>query len=126
MRQRNRTKHRSRHSVCLPLLLASAAFAQDDAPSPEAREALAAAQAPASAPDTAEAAADDGVKLMSGMSILGNEEAPKALVIVPWKSSRLGDGIGVRNSMDDRARPVDRDVFMRELRYYEIRSGGAD
>src|SRR5262245_32380172 len=25
-----------------------------------------------------------------GMSILGNQEAPKALVIVPWKSSELG------------------------------------
>ena len=30
----------------------------------------------------------DGIerpKTMSGMSILGNEEAPKALVIIPWK-----------------------------------------
>src|SRR6266446_3172552 len=26
-----------------------------------------------------------------GMSILGNQEAPKALVIVPWKSSELGN-----------------------------------
>src|SRR5260370_15051591 len=26
-----------------------------------------------------------------GMSILGNQEAPKALVIVPWKSSKLGN-----------------------------------
>src|SRR5262245_5657596 len=30
-------------------------------------------------------------KTLSGMSILGNQEAPKALVIVPWKSSQLGD-----------------------------------
>src|SRR5229473_2512285 len=30
-----------------------------------------------------------------GMSILGNQEAPKALVIVPWKSSELGNGPGV-------------------------------
>ena len=25
---------------------------------------------------------------MSGMSVLGNDEAPKSLVIVPWKSSK--------------------------------------
>src|SRR2546422_4551932 len=30
-----------------------------------------------------------------GMSILGNQEAPKALVIVPWKSSELGNGPSV-------------------------------
>jgi len=66
---------------------------------------------------------ENGVKTMLGMSILGNEEAPKALVIVPWKSSQIGDGLGVSNAMDDRARPVDREVFMREVRYYQLRSG---
>ena len=65
----------------------------------------------------------DGPKTMSGMSILGNEEAPKSLVIVPWKSSELGDDISLSDSLDDRARPVDREVFLRELSYYEIRSG---
>lgn len=61
-------------------------------------------------------------KQLSGMSVLGNSEAPKALVIVPWKSSEIGDGIGIANMLDDRARPVDRDVFMRELDYYELRA----
>ena len=61
-------------------------------------------------------------KTMSGMSILGNNEAPKSLVIVPWKSSEIGDGIGVADSLDDRALPVDRDVFVRELNYYNLRS----
>lgn len=60
---------------------------------------------------------------MSGMSILGNEEAPKALVIVPWKSSELGADLDLSDTLDDRARPVDREVFMRELRYYGLRSG---
>lgn len=78
---------------------------------------------------TAEAATTpngDGIespKTMSGMSILGNEEAPKALVIVPWKSSELGEAISLTDTLDDRARPVDKDVFLRELRFYEIRSG---
>ena len=58
---------------------------------------------------------------MLGISILGNQEAPKALVIVPWKSSELGDSEGISRSLDDSREPVDRDVFMRELEYYEIR-----
>jgi len=67
--------------------------------------------------------APQGPKTMSGMSILGNEEAPKALVIVPWKGSELGDDLSLNDSLDDRAKPVDREVFLRELSYYEIRSG---
>ena len=62
-------------------------------------------------------------KSMSGMSILGNQDAPKSLVIVPWKSSEIGNGIGVSRALDTSIRAVDRDVFMRELKYYGIRSG---
>ena len=57
-----------------------------------------------------------------GMSILGNQEAPKALVIVPWKSSELGVGPNVSTLLDDSRLPVDKEVFMRMLSYYEIRS----
>jgi hypothetical protein len=57
-----------------------------------------------------------------GMSILGNQEAPKALVIVPWKSSELANGPSVSTLLDDSRRPVDKEVFMRMLSYYEIRS----
>jgi hypothetical protein len=64
-------------------------------------------------------------KLVSGMSIVGNDEAPKSLVIVPWKSSDLGDTLDVSKFMDDGRRPVDREVFLRALDYYEIRTGSA-
>jgi hypothetical protein len=57
-----------------------------------------------------------------GMSILGNQEAPKALVIVPWKSSELGNGPNVSTLLDASRRPVDKEVFMRMLSYYKIRS----
>jgi hypothetical protein len=70
-------------------------------------------------------AADDSkkdAKELSGMSILGNSEAPKSLVIVPWKTAEIGDGIGVSNMLDERARPVDKDVFVRELDYFELRT----
>ena len=57
-----------------------------------------------------------------GMSILGNQEAPKALVIVPWKRSELGNVQGISTLLDDSRLPIDKEVFMRMLSYYEIRS----
>ena len=57
-----------------------------------------------------------------GMSILGNQEAPKALVIVPWKRSELGNVPGISTMLDDSRQPIDKEVFMRMLSYYEIRS----
>lgn len=61
-------------------------------------------------------------KVISGMSILGNQEAPKSLVIVPWKSSEIGSAMDISTMLDDSRQPVDREVFLRALRYYEIRS----
>lgn len=67
-------------------------------------------------------AADDEPKVISGMSIIGNDEVPKALFIVPWKSSEIGSDTGLTSGLlDDSMRPVDRDVFMREIDFYEIR-----
>ena len=66
---------------------------------------------------------EKGDKLLSGMSIVGNDEAPKSLVIVPWKSSKLGDTLDISRILDDGREPVDRDVFARELDYYDIRAG---
>jgi hypothetical protein len=98
------------------------AAAEDDTRD-AAEEAEAVAAAAAAADETA-GTTPDNPKTMSGMSILGNEEAPKALVIVPWKSSELGDDPSLADSLDERARPVDPEVFARELRYYGIRAGG--
>jgi hypothetical protein len=79
--------------------------------------------------DAAQAQADKEGKLTSvpggkalGMSVLGNQEAPTSLVIVPWKSSEVGRALGISPMLDDSRQPVDKEVFMRELRYYEIRS----
>ena len=66
--------------------------------------------------------AGKGDKQMAGMSVVGNDEAPKSLVIVPWKSSELGATLDVSNGLDDGRQPVDRDVFKRELDYYQIRA----
>lgn len=83
---------------CVSLLLASAVAVPADAPQ------------------------DDAENRNLGMSIVGNHEAPKSLVIVPWKSSELGTQPGLARLLDDAARPVDRDVFMREMDYYRIRA----
>lgn len=71
-----------------------------------------------------DAAVEDGPKTLSGMSVLGNQEAPKSLVIVPWKSSEIGDSLGISAMLDEGRQPVDRDVFLRALAYHEIRSEG--
>lgn len=90
----------------------------------ETRQAAEEAEAvAAAAAEEARGTTPDNPRTMSGMSILGNEEAPKALVIVPWKSSELGDDPSLTDSLDERARPVDPEVFARELRYYGIREG---
>jgi len=59
-------------------------------------------------------------QVISGMSIVGDHESPKSLVIVPWKSSGLSDKLDVSRLLDDGLQPVDRDVFARELSYYQI------
>jgi hypothetical protein len=85
---------------CVPLLLAAGA-AQGEEP------------------------ASGGDKHMSGMSVVGNDDAPKSLVIVPWKSSVLGDTLDVSRGLDAGRQPVDRDVFERELDYYQIRAASS-
>lgn len=60
-------------------------------------------------------------KELSGISIVGNEEAPKSLYIVPWKASDVGDQAAfASNLLNDGLVPVDKEVFMRELRFFEL------
>jgi hypothetical protein len=61
----------------------------------------------------------EGAKELSGMSIVGNDEAPKSLYIVPWKSSEMGEGTGLDMVLSASDTPVDRDVFKRQLEFYE-------
>lgn len=66
-------------------------------------------------------AADEEVKELSGISIVGNKEAPKSLYIVPWKNSEVGVETSLRSGLlDESSRLIDKEVFMRELDYYEL------
>jgi len=113
--------------ILIAALFATTAIAADEVSAPIAAAPVAANTSTEAASNTSakssEAKSDSSTKALSGMSILGNQEAPKALVIVPWKSSQLGDEQGIAKALDDGRQPVDKDVFMRELAYYQIRTG---
>jgi len=58
---------------------------------------------------------------LQGATITGNRELPKVLYIVPWKKpdpTDLGGGAGP-SLMDEVLAPVDREVFTRQLQYYD-------
>jgi hypothetical protein len=59
-------------------------------------------------------------KELSGMSIVGNDEAPKSLYIVPWKSSEIGAETSLDTMLNEGDVPVDRDVFKRQLGFYYV------
>jgi hypothetical protein len=59
-------------------------------------------------------------KELSGMSIVGNDEAPKSLYIVPWKSSEIGAETSLDTMLNEGDVPVDRDVFKRQLEFYKV------
>ena len=70
----------------------------------------------------AETNENQDAKEMSGMSIVGNDEAPKALYIVPWKSSEIGVETSLNTLLNEGDVPVDRDVFKRQLDFYIVSS----
>ena len=121
--------------VTVSLLVASGSAVADDAAAPPTAAVVAAKKpvrtvaAVAARPRKSSAAATEttpakpqGDVQMSGMSVLGNDDAPKSLALVPWKASQLGDAPSLSKLLDDSMQPVDKDVFMRELAYYEIKT----
>jgi len=75
------------------------------------------------APGTPQGTGDPDAKTLRGMSVLGNNEAPMSLFIVPWKSSELGVETNLTRTLNEHDVPVDRDVFMRELAFYQVSCG---
>lgn len=73
----------------------------------------------AGAQDKSSNQAQDSAKELSGISIVGNKEAPKSLFIVPWKSSEIGVETGLASRLlNEKLQAVDKDVFERELDFY--------
>ena len=66
---------------------------------------------------------------MDSTVLTGNRELPKVLYIVPWKKSDLGElpAQPFNTLLDEALTPIDRDVFRREVTYYDaIAAGGAE
>ena len=70
---------------------------------------------------SADAAAPDKLSLDTSV-ITGNRELPKVLYIVPWKRPSLGDlpAQPFNTLLDETLAPIDRDVFRREVDYYQV------
>jgi len=62
---------------------------------------------------------------LDNTSIVGSRELPKVLYIVPWKESRMGTlaGVSEKGSFKDSMTVLDRDVFLRELQYFDVLHG---
>jgi len=54
-------------------------------------------------------------------TVTGNQELPNVTYVVPWKKSDIGDLAGkpMNSLLDEVLAPVDRDVFRREVKYYD-------
>ncbi len=59
--------------------------------------------------------------------VTGNRELPKVLYIVPWKKADLGElpAQPFNTLLDEILQPVDREVFKREVKYFQAVSSGA-
>lgn len=53
--------------------------------------------------------------------VTGNRELPRVTYVVPWKNAQLGDLAGrpANSLLDEVLEPVDRDVFRRQVSYYQ-------
>ena len=66
---------------------------------------------------------------LESTSVTGNEELPKVMYIVPWKATDVRDlrGKPLNSVMDEEISPVDRDVFQRQVKYYDqLNASGAE
>jgi hypothetical protein len=60
-------------------------------------------------------------KEVGGMSIVGNNETPKSLTIIPWKSSEIGQDTKFKSTLlSQEIVPVDKPTFLRELEFYKL------
>ena len=103
------------------LLLAPVARAAEPLPAtPPAEAATPPAEEPAVKADSPRPPTMDHLEL-DPTAITGNRELPKVMVIVPWKRAELGDLTGrpANSLLNEVLEPVDREVFRRELRYFE-------
>ena len=111
-----------------------AGSAQAEAGEPRASTSAAPSSPPLAAPAAAAPAAQNGKSKgskggknaadrvdLDTTTVTGNRELPKVMYVVPWKRSDIGDLIGrpANSLLDEVLAPVDRNVFRREVQYYQ-------
>lgn len=61
------------------------------------------------------------IKKLTGISIVGDKEAPKSLYIVPWHNAEVKQNISLSsNLIDDNMQAVDRESLLQQLQLYEL------
>lgn len=58
---------------------------------------------------------------LDAAAIRGNQELPRVMVILPWKDPAMAELAGrpVNSLVEEVLAPVDREVFQRQLRYFD-------
>ncbi len=62
---------------------------------------------------------------LDATSIIGNRELPRIVYLIAWRDAPEGDILeqSLESNHDNRMIPLDRDVFQRQISYYELLFG---
>jgi hypothetical protein len=108
----------SRLAALLIALCALPALAQDEMPALDDEQPAAPAGAPRAAPP-----ADGPVIQAPGMAIIGDQESPLGLYIMPWRQSAAESGLDrPARLLEDQLMLLDPDVFRRQVEYHRALS----
>ena len=104
-----------RTACALALLLALPAAAQDEMPAlPDEEPAII-----TSVPEPAPVAPAGVEKAQTGTTVIGEQEAPIGLYIMPWRQSQAQAGLDrPARLLDEALLPLDPEVFKRQVEYH--------
>lgn len=67
----------------------------------------------------------DDIKQLKGISIVGDEEAPRSLYIVPWHTAEYQQNTSLSSGyIDNDMQALDRSSFLQQLRLLELSKSG--
>lgn len=113
-----------KHLPALLLLLATgfSAHGQDETPAVQNfdEQPAVSTEAPASAPPPARG---PGRRAASGTTVIGEQESPIGLYIMPWRNSAAEGGLDrPARLLDEALLPLDENVFRRQVEYHRALS----
>ena len=104
--------------ACLVLLPASQAWAQDESPAIKDFD-----EQPAVTTEPAEKPARPAQPPTAGTTVIGEQESPIGLYIMPWRNSAATGGLDrPARLLDEALLPLDKDVFRRQVEYHRALS----